>query len=478
MKTVSTCKRCAIASLLLLAYPAAADEALGNHGKIPGADCFYTVVGKTASTTGAVLMSYNNDWSQGNDLLVKVVPATATAYRYVRLYTKVGSETPEGGINENQVGFMFGVYNYIDGKVTREDPFPVKGYGTELWDTILQKSATARQALDRLAQMAASKGFNTGAQGAMAVGDPNEAWVFEILSGHQWVAARVPDNAYFVQPNMPRIRQIDLGDPNRFRASPGLEQFAIRIGRYDPASGPFDVAWAFGDRTNLNVAFNTNRLWRAVDRWSPSLHATPDMPYASRPVFVVPDRQLGTQDLMAIERDHYEGTALDQTGGYTLMSPHDQTVWPICNHTTDYAVIWELRSYLPNPVGGVMWVAPSRPCSSTFVPFYAGITEVEPLWNSNPPHDAFLLFRAVADDLDSGGNVNGQDRYGYYYPTVRSSFGLYESAITAEQPQIEAAAQDLYRTSPAAAQQYLTDYCRQRAQEADARATALDAQIP
>jgi dipeptidase len=202
------------------------------------------------------------------------------------------------------------------------------------------------------------------------------------------------------------------------------------------------------------------------------------MPYASRPVFVVPDRQLGKQDLMAIERDHYEGTALDQTGGYSLMSPHDQTVWPICNHTTDYAVIWELRSFLPNPVGGVMWVAPSRPCSSTFVPFYAGITDVEPLWKSNPPHDAFVLFHAVADDLDLGGNVNGQDRYGYYYPAVRSSFGQYEAALAAEQPLIDAAAEDLYRASPASAEQYLTDYCRQRAQEADAIATALAAQIP
>ena len=468
----------AIASLLLLAAPAAAGEAPSSHGKIPGSDCFYTVVGRGASTNGAVLMSYNNDWNQGNDLLVKVVPATATTYRYVKLLTKVGNEMPEGGINEYQVGFLFGVYNYIDAKVTHEDPFPVKGYGTELWDTILQTCSTAQQAVERLGQMAASKGFSTGAEGAMAVADPNEAWVFEVLSGHQWVAARVPDDAYFVQPNMPRIRQIDLGDATRFRASPGLEQFAIRIGRYDPASGPFDVAWAFGDRTNLTEAFNTNRLWRTVDKWSPSLQATPDMPYASRPVFVAPDGPLGRQDLMSIARDHYEGTELDQTAGYTLMSPHDQTVWPICNHTTDYAVIWELRSFLPNPVGGVMWVAPSRPCSTTFVPFYAGIADVEPLWNSKPPHDAFMLFRAVADDLDLGGNVNGEDRYGYYFPAVRSSFGEYEATLAAEQPLVDAIAGGLYQTSPASAQQYLTDYCRQRAREADDRASALASQIP
>jgi dipeptidase len=202
------------------------------------------------------------------------------------------------------------------------------------------------------------------------------------------------------------------------------------------------------------------------------------MPYDTRPVFMVPDHPLTRHDFMAIERDHYEGTQLDQTAGYTLMSPHDQTARTICHRSTDYAAIWQLRGRLPNAIGGVMWVAPSRPCSTTFVPFYAGITEALPLWNARPPHDAFMLYKAVADDLDSGGNVNGIDRYGYYFPVVRGSFGEFEVALDVEQPQVDAQAQTLYRHSAAAAQQYLTDYCKQRAYEADSRAEAISSQIP
>jgi hypothetical protein len=52
--------------------------------------------------------------------------------------------------------------------------------------------------------------------------------------------------------------------------------------------------------TNLTASFNTNRLSAVVDKWSPSLHATSDMPYASHPVFVVPDLPLGRQDLVGI----------------------------------------------------------------------------------------------------------------------------------------------------------------------------------
>jgi dipeptidase len=423
-------------------------------------------------------MSYNNDWSGGNDILVRVVPATSSTYRYIKLLAVVGSETPEGGMNEYQLAFNYGAYNYLDANVAKADPWVKKGYGGELWDTVLQECKTAREAIDLLANMAQTRGFASGAMGSMAVADPDEAWIFEVISGHHWVAARVPDDAYYVQPNMPRIRQIDLTNSGRFRASTGLQDFAIRLGRYSPASGPFDVAWAFGDRTNLTSAYNTNRLWRTIDKWSPSLHVTPDMPYDTRPVFMVPDHPLTRHDFMAIERDHYEGTQLDQTAGYTLMSPHDQTARTICHRSTDYAAIWQLRGRLPNAIGGVMWVAPSRPCSTTFVPFYAGITEALPLWNARPPHDAFMLYKAVADDLDSGGNVNGIDRYGYYFPVVRGSFGEFEVALDVEQPQVDAQAQTLYRHSAAAAQQYLTDYCKQRAYEADSRAEAISSQIP
>lgn len=89
--------------------------------------------------------------------------------------------------------------------------------------------------------------------------------------------------------------------------------------------------------------YDTNRLWGAFDLVAPSLDLQPSMPFAARPVWMVPDR-------------------------------------PICYSTTDHSAVWQLRSRLPEGVGGVVWVAPSRPCSSTFVPFYTGITSVPAAW--------------------------------------------------------------------------------------------------
>ena len=119
----------------------------------------------------------------------------------------------------HQLGALYGTATDLDPAVLAADPYVKKGYGGEIWDDILQQCTTARQALDLLAQMAATKGFGAGAAGSFAIGDPNEVWLFELLGGHHWVAERVPDNAFLAHPNMVTIRQVDLSDTNDFRGS-------------------------------------------------------------------------------------------------------------------------------------------------------------------------------------------------------------------------------------------------------------------
>ena len=51
-----------------------------------------------------------------------------------------------------------------------------------------------------------------------------------------------------------------------------------------------------------------------------------------------------------------------------------------------------------------MWVAPCRPCSSTYVPFYDSVTSVPAAWSGRT---AFNVFRTVADSLDRNGTMGG-----------------------------------------------------------------------
>ena len=196
------------------------------------------------------------------------------------------------------------------------------------------------------------------------------------------------------------------------------------------------------------------------------------MPFATRPVYVVPDEPLTRQDFAAICRYHYEGTSIDQTDGYSLMSPHDQTNRPICYSTTDHSDVWQLRDWLPDDIGGVMWVAPSRPCSSTYVPFYDSITSVPAAWTDATAYNGF---RAVADSLDKKGTVNGVRRYKYYIPLVRSTYGAFETTCTNAQASVESTAAGL---SGSARITYLTDYSSYRATQALNLALGLPAQMP
>ncbi len=292
--------------LVVLAAGAAAGLA-GGKAAAPAASpaaaqpvqhwCNFVLAGKNATTDGSVLMGYNNDWAPNNYTYLQVVPGDATHYQYVRVLT-LGS-VPEGGINVKQLGVNFGTATTLDSAVLAADPFVKKGYGGEIWDTILQKCATAQQALALLSQMSQT-GFTAGAAGSFGIADPNEAWTFELLGGHHWVAQRVPDNAVLAHPNIVVVRQINLSDTANFRGSSDLQSFAQSIGRYSPSEGPFDVAWAYHDRDVLQSYYNTDRLWGAFDLVAPSLNLTPDhaVRHASRV------RRAGPQGQPAGHRGH------------------------------------------------------------------------------------------------------------------------------------------------------------------------------
>ena len=223
----------------------------------------------------------------------------------------------------------------------------------------------------------------------------------------------------------------------------------------------------------LQSYYNTNRLWGAFDTVAPSLGLTPDMPYAERPVYVVPDEPVTRQDIQDICRYHYEGTGLDQTQDYTLMSPHAQTNRPICYSTTDYSAVWQLRSWKPDDIGGVMWVAPCRPCSSAYVPFYDSITSVPTAWTGKTAYNAF---RTVCDSLDKNGGR-------WAASSATSTTSRWCRASTAASRRSARTHRRAPRTtaaglSGAARITYLTNYSAQRATQAQGLAAGLPAQMP
>ena len=120
-----------------------------------------------------------------------------------------------------------------------------------------------------------------------------------------------------------------------------------------------------------------------------------------------------------------------------------------------------------------MWVAPCRPCSSAYVPFYDSITSVPAAWTRQ---DGVTTPSAPsADSLDKNGTVGGELRYGHYIPLVQSVYGAFETECANAQASTETTAAGL---SGADRITYLTSYSAQRATQAQNLAAGLPAQMP
>lgn len=110
----------------------------------------------------------------------------------------------------------------------------------------------------------------------------------------------------------PAAQEVDFTDTDGVLASPGLLDFAISAGLWDPASGePFNFFTALHAVTPKDPLFNYNRLCALQQLYGGVDNATcwAQVPYT--PAFLPPAAPVGLRQVMAGLRDHYEGTPLD-----------------------------------------------------------------------------------------------------------------------------------------------------------------------
>jgi dipeptidase len=349
------------------------------------------------------------------------------------------------------------------------------GIGFELRMILAERARTAREAVELAARLLDEYGYAASGRCLHIVG-PQEAWQLQMVCGKQYVARRVKDNEVAIIANTYSIREVDTADARNFICSPRLVDYAIERGWYDPAGGkPFDFAAAYASPTARTNPRNTDRQWdlaRLLDRtmrlsWREAREGR-------MPVAVEPDRKLTVKDIMAIFRDHFEGTPLDSTQNHALC-PHRAPVRSICWATTHRATIVQQRKWLPPQVGTVIWRALEAPCTSGFVPWYLGVTRIPPAFQmaavradtttrsrvdfhfdmprgsvQGSAEPSGELFKRLGDLIDAD--------YAHRSGTARQTWAAFEQQELALQPVIEKTALDLYKRDWGLAREYLTLY--------------------
>ena len=134
---------------------------------------------------------------------------------------------------------------------------------------------------------------------------------------------------------------------------------------------------------------------RRSDRSSSTRPTTAAIPTAEPyPLWIEPESKLSLADVMALMRDHYEGTDYDMTKGvdagpYATPNRWRPMSWevdgaeytwerPISTQQTGFSFISQSRSWLPDAVGGVYWYGLDDTYTSVYIPLYAGIDRVPP----------------------------------------------------------------------------------------------------
>jgi dipeptidase len=236
---------------------------------------------------------------------------------------------------------------------------------------------------------------NEGGESLM-VGDPNEAWVFHILSdgtatGAIWCAQRVPDAHVAVVANMFTIRAVNLTDTrgDAFLFSESMTRVAKARGWWTDGQ-VFDFTRIYSYGEYYAREYSARRMWRAFSLLNPGLSLQPelDAPLFEKPVYpfsVTPAELVTPRTLMALHRDYYQNTTYDLSQGlaagpwglpvrFNPEQAYNGNVtgnWerPMGSFRTGYTVVIQARNY---GVGGVLHFAPHASLGSTFVPLFQG----------------------------------------------------------------------------------------------------------
>ncbi|HVP92006.1 MAG TPA: C69 family dipeptidase, partial [Terriglobales bacterium] len=453
-------------------------------GTRPGGDCFTVLVGKKASADGSVIVAHNED--DPGDIVVNVRKIQGRDYgasRRVALGNGATYET-EGRV----AGFLWieaAGQEFADsfvndhGVVITSDSCPSRetaedltdgGIGHMLRRLMAEKARTAREAVEIAGELVEKYGYR-GSGRTYSVADKDEAWMIAVIRGRHWFAQRVPDDEVAVIPNWYTIRRIRTDAPGELMGSPDIVAYARGRGWYEEAKdGSFDFKKAFQrpPRPDPIMDGNTLRHWRGLT-WLSGREWEKNGDY---PFSFTPAQKVSAESLMALLRDHYEGTSYDATDGYQKGTPNHTKFRTICTTTTINSFIASLNGRRPAPISVMLWLALGRPDSAAYLPVYYGVDELPPGAGFGPrTHDDAALYARHFDDAwlraEKGKLLQTkvaemaravEADYGRMIGSVRGELGPAEASFVGERRAFESEFASLYARDKVAAQKKLDDH--------------------
>jgi dipeptidase len=459
--------------------------------------CTNILVTKNASADGSTIVSYAAD---SHDLYGELYHWPAATYpdgTMLDIYEwdtgkylgkiKQAKQTYSviGNMNEYQVTIGETTFTGVE---KLQDTTGVVDYGSLIY-IALQRSRTAREAIQVMTSLVKEYGYYSTGE-SFSIADPNEVWIMEMIGkgvgnkGAVWVAQRIPDGMVSGHANHARITTFDPKDSENVMCAPDVYDFAVQAGLYSGNKKDFSFSDTYNPLDFEGQRFSEARVWSAFRIMNPAMEKYADYTKGTSkermPLYIKPAKKVSVRDIMNIMRDHYEGTELDMTqdvgaGPFKMPYRFRPLTWKvgdkeyfneraIATQQTGFSFVAQMRNWLDNPIGGVLWFGVDDANATVYVPMYCGMTSIPKPYavgNGNMTSftwdAAFWVFNWVANQ--------SYGRYSLMISDIRKKQTELEDKFAQYQPAIEQAAKQLYNQNPELAKQFLTEYSNMQATE-------------
>lgn len=339
-----------------------------------------------------------------------------------------------GNMNENQVAI--GETTFGGRKELESQKEAIVDYGSLIY-IALQRSKSAREAINIMTDLVKNYGYASSGE-SFSIADPNEVWILEMIGkgdgqkGAVWVAMRIPDGYISGHANQARITRFPLNDSKNCLYSTDVISFAREKGLFDGKNNEFSFSDTYAPVNFAGARFCEARVWSGFNKVNKQMfqyegYAMGKVTYDENkvannrmPLWIKPDSLLAVKDVINLMRDHYEGTALDMSkdpGAGPYRSPYrwrpmewrvDSVKYvherAVSTQQTGFSFVAQCRSFLPNPIGGILWFGLDDTFMTCYMPIYCCLKKVpESLKVGNgdmltwSDHSAFWTFNQVSN---------------------------------------------------------------------------------
>ena len=300
----------------------------------------------------------------------------------------------ESGINQKNVAMSCTESTYGNERALAFDPLVKDGLDEDcMQSVVLPYIDSARNGVEYLGKLIAK--FGSPAGNSVLFSDKDEIWYMEIVTGHHWVAQRIPDDAYAIAANRVSIEQVDFDDSDNFMWSEGIQEFVAQHHLNVDHQG-WNFRHIFGTYSQQDRFYNTNRVWYGQKYFNPEIEQEPtdgDLPFIRRAA-----KKITREDIEFVLGSHYQNTPYDPFGKGTEEQKH--RFRPIGLNRTQNSHILQIRNDVDHDKAAIMWLCIGGPTFTPFVPFFANMKDTDPSYNNTSMtynlNDAWWYYKSLA----------------------------------------------------------------------------------